>query len=314
MERVQWILNNWHLVSAVLAVAAFVIFDVYENRTGGKWSLPIKVYLGAILVLLATIMVSLAMQHRPHIDHLRAQLRVDYAKGNPYLEDKIDTALNKLKDQLDGQQLGTTATDMTLDELIRGVKHTGRQDLILATDYGILPWQTSFRDYQDANLAAPKRGVAVTRVFIIPDQLLQNGDRLTSLLSAMKEQNENGITVKVALKSKLDQQPKYKFKQGMVLLEYQNREPVLMEESNGYYETGYNGFPSAYTMRVTWGEARVREYEEFLGWLVSEAPSDTVCDFAPTEEKERLLRNSDNPCQPNTRVGSLGRFSNREPN
>ncbi|TLY43888.1 MAG: hypothetical protein E6K61_01245, partial [Nitrospirae bacterium] len=135
MERVQWILNNWHLVSAVLAVAAFVIFDVYENRTGGKWSLPIKVYLGAILVLLATIMVSLAMQHRPHIDHLRAQLRVDYAKGNPYLEDKIDTALNKLKDQLDGQQLGTTVTDMTLDELIRGVKHTGRQDLILATDY-----------------------------------------------------------------------------------------------------------------------------------------------------------------------------------
>ena len=130
----------------------------------------------------------------------------------------------------------------------------------------------------------------------------------------MKEQNENGITVKVALKSKLDQQPKYKFKQGMVLLEYQNREPVLMEESNGYYETGYNGFPSAYTMRVTWGEARVREYEEFLGWLVSEAPSDTVCDFAPTEEKERLLRNSDNPCQPNTRVGSLGRLSNREPN
>src|SRR5256886_423950 len=207
MERVQWILNNWHLVSAVLAVAAFVIFDVYENRTGGKWSLPIKVYLGAILVLLATIMVSLAMQHRPHIDHL-----------------------------------------------------------------------------------------------------LQNGDRLTSLLSAMKEQNENGITVKVALKSKLDQQPKYKFKQGMVLLEYQNREPVLMEESNGYYETGYNGFPSAYTMRVTWGEARVREYEEFLGWLVSEGPSDTVCDFATTEGKEPLLRNSASPGQPNTRVGSLGRL------
>ena len=175
----HWITEHWEILAPLVAAGIAFLFDIVL-RIRGKELVPIRAYLYVILLLLAAVSFALVSQDRPQIDHLAVHLKMDYTNGNPYLNELIDSNLSRLKNGLSGEEFVTGSLESTLAELNRGMQSLGNGDIIRAIDYGI-PWQKEFKDYQAANLVASTKHVAITRIFIIPDLILQDAQKKKDL-------------------------------------------------------------------------------------------------------------------------------------
>jgi hypothetical protein len=107
----------------------------------------------------------------------------------------------------DKDSLNTTNEEETLYELVRILKST--KSKYEALNHYVFGWNTIIEYLYRANVETVKRGVAVSRIFIISDYVLTNSDKLQALLKIMKTQSLDGIKVSYGLRRDLEKDPTY---------------------------------------------------------------------------------------------------------
>ena len=103
--------------------------------------------------------------------------------------------------------LNTTNEEETIHELIRMLKST--KSKYEALNHYVFGWNTTIEYLYRANVETAKRGVVVSRIFIISDSVLTNSDALQALLKIMETQSRDGIKVSYGLRRDLQKDPKY---------------------------------------------------------------------------------------------------------
>lgn len=186
---------------------------------------------------------------------------------------------------------------MTRQELERGILLADKESIVLGIDYGFIPWTKDFSTYQRLNEDKAKE-ITIKRVFIVPPQILADDGCLTDLLSTMKKQQQNGIKVKIALKSILETKysDKYKFRRGMVMFSYKNGKHAVIIEETGDLNPNGCYFPQ-YAVQVLWADDAIAfvERKKQIDWIWSNGPKDAVCDFDPSLHAG-LVKQKMNPC------------------
>ena len=92
-------------------------------------------------------------------------------------------------------------------ELIRIVKTT--QSSYHAINYDVFGWNDVMEFLYRTNVAAVKRGIDVTRTFIVSEDTLQNAVMLENLLDIMATQSRDGIKVYYGLHREIIKDPGY---------------------------------------------------------------------------------------------------------
>ena len=260
----HWLLTNWELVVPLLAAALVLVFDVVYYARGKEP--PLRAYLAVVLIVVGSISITLISQDRPEILHLASHLKLDYASGNPYVEELIDDNLTDLKDSLEKRSFETKSLDSTVEELLRAIKHTEAEDSVNATDYGI-PWAREFKDYQQENLKAIDRGVHITRVFIIPASILTDEEKAGALWESIRAQKLKGIDVKFVKEAQLIHYHGYQSHQhGMVEFRFGGKSRLLMIEAVRYWEAIERQEPPR--LVVEWDPQAAKSEDDYFAWLI----------------------------------------------
>jgi hypothetical protein len=107
----------------------------------------------------------------------------------------------------DKHYINTNNEEETLHELVRLLKST--KSKYEALNHYVFGWNTTIEYLYRANVETAKRGVVVSRIFIISDSVLTNSDALQALLKIMETQSRDGIKVSYGLRRDLQKDPKY---------------------------------------------------------------------------------------------------------
>lgn len=103
--------------------------------------------------------------------------------------------------------LTTTNEEETLHELVRLLKST--KSKYEALNHYVFGWNTTIEYLYRANKETVRRGVEVSRTFIVSDDVLGNSDKLQALLKVMEIQSKDGIKVSYGLRRDLEKDPSY---------------------------------------------------------------------------------------------------------
>ena len=101
----------------------------------------------------------------------------------------------------------TTNEEETLHELVRILKTTKTK--YEALNHYVFGWNTTIDYLYRANVETVKRGVAVSRIFIISDDVLTNTNKLKALIKIMEKQSKDGIKVSYGLKRDVEKDSGY---------------------------------------------------------------------------------------------------------
>jgi len=118
--------------------------------------------------------------------------------------------LSSIEQDLSGfakHYLNTTNEEETLHELVRMLKST--KSKYEALNHYVFGWNTTIEYLYRANVDTVERGVVVSRIFIISDNVLTNSDKLQALLKIMERQNHDGIKVSYGLRRDLEKDARY---------------------------------------------------------------------------------------------------------
>jgi hypothetical protein len=118
--------------------------------------------------------------------------------------------LNAIELELSGfdkKNVITTNEEETLHELVRILKTT--KSKYEALNHYVFGWNTTIDYLYRANVETVKRGVAVSRIFVISDDVLSNSDKLKALVKIMEKQSKDGIIVSYGLKRDVEKDPAY---------------------------------------------------------------------------------------------------------
>jgi hypothetical protein len=118
--------------------------------------------------------------------------------------------LNAIELELSGfdkQNVITTNEEETLHELVRILKTT--KSKYEALNHYVFGWNTTIDYLYRANVETVKRGVAVSRIFIISDDVLSNTNKLKALNKIMEKQSSDGIKVSYGLKRDVEKDSAY---------------------------------------------------------------------------------------------------------
>ena len=118
--------------------------------------------------------------------------------------------LNAIELELSGfekQNVITTNEEETLHELVRILKTT--KSKYEALNHYVFGWNTTIDYLYRANVETVKRGVAVSRIFIISDDVLTNTNKLKALVKIMEKQSRDGIKVSYGLKRDVEKDSAY---------------------------------------------------------------------------------------------------------
>src|SRR5205823_4955102 len=172
---------NWEAALALFLLLAVLIYDSIHVISP---SIPLANADAAsyvIMVMLGSITVMLLRMHNrgdsDQIDRLADRLIVDHAGRNPFIEDWLRSKLAFLKD-LEKEEFGTMSFDIS--DMMVAIRKAERGDEIQAIDYGP-GWKPEFERLQSENIEAKRRGVIITRVFIIPEKIAKDPVRAKSL-------------------------------------------------------------------------------------------------------------------------------------
>ncbi len=200
---------------------------------------------------------------------------------------RLDELWGQLRGMSGRRRLDEAIERAALDQLLWAVRSTKEGDTVWAIDYAVFPWTKNdrFREYQEANLdAARDRKVKIERLFVFSEQIMKDETQLSDMIKIMKDQADAEITVKIARKEQLEKsleedqekegRPRYEFKNGMILFDYRDRTPLVIEEQETVDER--TKLPiSGYMVKVG-GAGRPAVIREFMQRLFS---SDLVCPF-----------------------------------
>ena len=123
-----------------------------------------------------------------------------------YTSSKLDEMSNNLKTIAAGS-IETRDEDDSMHELIRILKTTHSK--YQALNHYIFGWNTTMAYQYRANVEAVKRGVEVSRTFIISDDTFMSSEKLNNLLKILAAQKNDGIKVFYGLQRELKNEPGY---------------------------------------------------------------------------------------------------------
>jgi hypothetical protein len=103
--------------------------------------------------------------------------------------------------------INTSDEEETIHELVRLLKST--KSKYEAVNHYVFGWNTTIEYLYRANAETVRRGVDVSRIFIISDYVLGNNEALKSLLKIMETQSRAGIKVSYGLRRDLEKDPQY---------------------------------------------------------------------------------------------------------
>jgi len=277
MDLLQPLFKNWALVTAAILVISIPISGFLLKIK--KTEHALKAYQFFIIIAaLVLLIVQIAYPQRPEFRTMVDALGMTYARENPYLKDKINADISRIMDTLDEGHFTTPGSGITREELLRAMQMTKKGDTVWAIDYGI-PWRDDFELYHLENVAAAKRGVDITRIFIISENLEQSAKNV--LHDVMKEQKEKNIRVKVAKKERVSKICGYpESPEGMVLFQYGNYRSILMKEVSPFSSKGKDNAPGFYKLEVHWSDRMVSKHHEFFHCLLQQP--EFVQDFNPS--------------------------------
>lgn len=101
----------------------------------------------------------------------------------------------------------TLDEEESIHELVRILKTT--RISYHALNHYIYGWNTKLEYLYRVNVEAVKRGIVVTRTFILTEDVLQNTAKLLDAVRIMETQQKDGITVFYGLQRELQKEPDY---------------------------------------------------------------------------------------------------------
>ena len=156
----------------------------------------------AVLIILGTSLNCLAEEQA-------APIALESLNGDSlpeYTSSKLVEMSNSLK-TIAGGSIETRNEDESMHELIRILKTTSSK--YQALNHYIFGWNTIMEYQYRANVEAVKRGVEVSRTFIISEDIFMSSEKLNNLLKIFETQKKDGIKVFYGLQRELKNEPGY---------------------------------------------------------------------------------------------------------
>lgn len=134
------------------------------------------------------------------LESLKSTSLTEYAASN------LDEISKNLKTFSKGV-IETKDEDESQHELIRILKTT--RSKYEALNHYVYGWNTTMEYQYRANIEAVKRGIEISRTFIISNDMLLSPEKLQNLLSILETQKKDGIKVYFGLQRELEKDPDY---------------------------------------------------------------------------------------------------------
>src|ERR1700682_343874 len=239
------LLASHHQIAQVLYVCALlltIVFDIYERFRDRKEQKPakatqsIKIPLQIIIFLLLAVMYNLSDIAMFRND-LASQLISQYAVGNLYVKDRLVAKVDEMQNQLKQNEIEFPTSDLVESELLAAVTKAQKGDFINAIDYEMVASDSDPGNYWEANIAAAKRGVNVTRIFAITEEMCnreggeQTATRLWKTIRQQVQADPEHIKVKVIMAEEIPKNQWSHYRGGLVILHYGTSRLVMRQTS-----------------------------------------------------------------------------------
>ena len=170
-----------------------------------------------------------------------------------YTSSKLDEMSNSLK-TIAGGSIETRDEDESMHELIRILKTTHSK--YQALNHYIFGWNTTMEYQYRANVEAVKRGVEVSRTFIISDDTFMSSEKLNNLLEILETQKKDGIKVFYGLQRELKNEPGY---QKYILLDAGLSDDAIFATVTAFSIKG----PQPAQVKIIWDKNTIKEQNPF---------------------------------------------------
>jgi hypothetical protein len=142
--------------------------------------------------------LTLSLAEGENIERLVRQLKKNSLPD--YTKSKLEEIAKSLG-SFDDNNITTSDDEDTLHELVRVINNT--RSTYHALNYHLYGWNTKLEYLYRANVEAVKRGVTVSRTFILTEDVLYDPAKLLDALRIMETQKKDGIKVMYGLQRDL---------------------------------------------------------------------------------------------------------------
>jgi hypothetical protein len=175
------------------------------------------------------------------------------ASFTEYTSSKLDEISKNLK-TIAGGSIETRDEEEFLHELIRILKTT--RSKYQALNHYIYGWNTTIEYQYRANVEAVKRGVDVSRTFIISDDVFMSSEKFNNLLEIFETQKKDGIKVFYGLQRELKNDPDY---HKYTLLDAGLSDDAVFATVTAFSIKG----PQPAHVKITWNKNTIKEQNPF---------------------------------------------------
>jgi hypothetical protein len=175
------------------------------------------------------------------------------ASFTEYTSSKLDEISKNLK-TIAGGSIETRDEEESLHELIRILKTT--RSKYQALNHYIYGWNTTIEYQYRANVEAVKRGVDVSRTFIISDDVFMSSEKFNNLLEIFETQKKDGIKVFYGLQRELKNDPDY---HKYTLLDAGLSDDAVFATVTAFSIKG----PQPAHVKITWNKNTIKEQNPF---------------------------------------------------
>ena len=175
------------------------------------------------------------------------------ASFTEYTSSKLDEISKNLK-TIAGGSIETRDEEESLHELIRILKTT--RSKYQALNHYIYGWNTTIEYQYRANVEAVKRGVEVSRTFIISDDVFMSSEKFNNLLEIFETQKKDGIKVFYGLQRELKNDPDY---HKYTLLDAGLSDDAVFATVTAFSIKG----PQPAHVKITWNKNTIKEQNPF---------------------------------------------------
>ena len=170
-----------------------------------------------------------------------------------YTSSKLDEISKNLK-TIAGGSIETRDEEESLHELIRILKTT--RSKYQALNHYIYGWNTTIEYQYRTNVEAVKRGVEVSRTFIISDDVFMSSETLNNLLEIFETQKKDGIKVFYGLQREMKNESGY---HKYTLLDAGLSDDAVFATVTAFSIKG----PQPAHVKITWNKNTIKEQNPF---------------------------------------------------
>jgi len=193
-DIINWVVNNW-LVSLLMIIGVGIsAYDLAARYISLAPPVDPALKIDLILFLLVAYVLNATLRFNDMNRLLRKRLH--FRRGSSSFIETMHAHVTDLEKGLENQKLEISNRHQTMAVLLTMIDKADKS--YEGLNFYIGGWKTEMREFYEANVGAARRGVQVTRYFIIQDEH-DSPEALQQLLDEMREQAISGIEVYFAL-------------------------------------------------------------------------------------------------------------------